>query len=813
MYKKFICIALFLVMLASMSCISASDIAVDGEVLSNADEIEVQSAPADDLSTDDNSDALLSNSDADTGKLTPELDADIEIDDSYVNITCTVSENATGNISIEVINVNDENFTVTDTVEIENGTARWAEMISFNKGEYLAHINYLGDDNYSPKHTNRVFSISKFMADMNVDIAQDNEFVKITAILNTDATGNVTIRIKTFEEENYTEYATIELENGTATWADQVPFNKGNYVVYTTYTGDKKYFKAGDIRTFTVEKEIPEFNVTVTVDEYLIIMNATLPENATGNITIQIKTYDEENYTEYATVEVENGSAIWSDFIPFDKGDYMLSATYSGDENYFRAENTQTFTIEKQIPPFDVNITVDEYLIGLNATLPENATGNITIQIKTYDEENYTEYATIELENGTAAWTSKTPFNKGNYVVYTTYSGDDEYFKAGNTQTFTIDKEIPAFDINVTIDEYLVGMNATLPENATGNITIRIRTSDEENYTEYATVEVKNGKVEWDYPAAFNKGDYVLSATYNGDKNYFKAERSQAFTIEKQIPDMIIDATRNGTNITIQISLPENATGNVTLTNYNTGESKNVTLNGTSIEFNETLQDIYNMLMIEYSGDDYYFGLRTPIVEILKFETQLSVPKTASVVYANTVKITVKLDIVDAYGNITCDGEEVTITVNGKTYDGTLKNSTVTISIQASYADKFIPNNYTANVTFEGNDYLKNASASFVLVVKKGTPKLSASAKTFKVSTKTKKYTITLKNHKNNVMKNVKVTLKINGKTFKANTNSKGKATFKITNLKKRARYTAVVKYAGSKYYNAVSKKIKITAK
>ena len=294
-------------------------------------------------------------------------------------------------------------------------------------------------------------------------------------------------------------------------------------------------------------------------------------------------------------------------------------------------------------------------------------------------------------------------------------------------------------------------------------------------------------------------------------KNYFKVESSQAFTIEKQIPDMIIDATRNRTNLTIQISLPENATGNVTLTNYNTGESKNVTWNGTSIEFNETLQDIYNLLMIEYSGDDYYFGLRTPIVEILKFETQLSAPDTASVVYVNTVKIPIKLNITDAYGNITADGEEVTITVNGKTYDGTLKNGTVTISIQASYADKFVPNSYTANVTFEGNDVLKNASTSFVLVVKKGTPKLSASAKTFKVSTKTKKYTITLKNHKNSVMKNVKVTMKINGKTFKATTNSKGKATFKITNLKKRARYTAVIKYAGSKYYNSVSKKIKIT--
>ena len=51
-------------------------------------------------------------------------------------------------------------------------------------------------------------------------------------------------------------------------------------------------------------------------------------------------------------------------------------------------------------------------------------------------------------------------------------------------------------------------------------------------------------------------------------------------------------------------------------------------------------------------------------------------------------------------------------------------------------------------------------------------------------------------------MKNRWVTLKVFKKTYKVKTNSKGKATFKITNLKKKAKYIAAIKYAGSKYYN-----------
>ena len=67
--------------------------------------------------------------------------------------------------------------------------------------------------------------------------------------------------------------------------------------------------------------------------------------------------------------------------------------------------------------------------------------------------------------------------------------------------------------------------------------------------------------------------------------------------------------------------------------------------------------------------------------------------------------------------------------------------------------------------------------------------------------------------NKGKVMKKVKVTLRVNKKTFTAKTNSKGVATFKITNLKKKGKFTAVIKYAGSKYYNKVTKKVNIKIK
>ena len=71
-----------------------------------------------------------------------------------------------------------------------------------------------------------------------------------------------------------------------------------------------------------------------------------------------------------------------------------------------------------------------------------------------------------------------------------------------------------------------------------------------------------------------------------------------------------------------------------------------------------------------------------------------------------------------------------------------------------------------------------------------------------------------MKNSKGKVIKNAKITLKIKGKkVITAKTNSKGKATFKITKLTKKGKYTATVKFVGSGYYKAVSKSVKITVK
>ncbi|WP_407415539.1 DUF3344 domain-containing protein [Methanobrevibacter sp.] len=196
-------------------------------------------------------------------------------------------------------------------------------------------------------------------------------------------------------------------------------------------------------------------------------------------------------------------------------------------------------------------------------------------------------------------------------------------------------------------------------------------------------------------------------------------------------------------------------------------------------------------------------ALHQMIVTTKKAASQITAPGVTKVYNVNkNLVITLK----DSEGN-GIPNAEITVVINNveKTYTTNAKGQ---VSVAIS---NLAPKTYTAKITFDGNDDYLKSSANAKIVVKKATPKLTAKAKTFKVSTKIKKYTVTLKTNKNKVMKNAKVTLKVNGKTYSAKTNSKGQATFKITKLTKTGKFTAVVKYAGNNCYNAKTVKSKIT--
>ena len=301
-----------------------------------------------------------------------------------------------------------------------------------------------------------------------------------------------------------------------------------------------------------------------------------------------------------------------------------------------------------------------------------------------------------------------------------------------------------------------------------------------------------------------NAGSYTLTVTTIPEENYNAVTKNATITVRKlnstlTVNNVTFDYKSIGsTTVTFTGATGVNAT---VLNQY----QANVTVNGTNITISNLNAGKYTLQVTTIAEDNYNPVTKTASITVNKLKTALSGKSIATVYNVNkNLVITLK----DSKGNA-ISGANITVQLKDtKTYT-TNKNGQITVPTKG-----LIPKTYTAKITFKGNtNYEKTSKNTVKVTVKKATPKITAKKKTFKRTVKTKKYNIALKTNQNKAMKGVKVTLKVNKKTYSAKTNKKGIATFKITKLTKTGKYTAVVKFAGNKYYNAKAVKQKIIVK
>ncbi len=289
-----------------------------------------------------------------------------------------------------------------------------------------------------------------------------------------------------------------------------------------------------------------------------------------------------------------------------------------------------------------------------------------------------------------------------------------------------------------------------------------------------------------EYTAELSLTDYPNEQSTNGTIEVSKANTTVVI-------DPIIDAI---VGKEIKVKYTTNSKGNVT-----------IKVNGKVIKgdkFTPTAVGTYNLTVEIAENANNTAGSN---------ETTFTVGKAGSIITARPVTTTYNvgknliITLKDQNGNA-IKGAVLTINLGGVKKYTTDKNGQIKINIATH-----TPKTYNAKIIYEGsNNY--NGSTSFVKVtVKKATPKITAKGASYKLRVKTKKYTASFKTNKNQALKNTKVTLKVKGKTYTAKTNSKGQATFKITNLNRKGTYTTVITVPTNKYYNQISKKVKIAVK
>ena len=317
----------------------------------------------------------------------------------------------------------------------------------------------------------------------------------------------------------------------------------------------------------------------------------------------------------------------------------------------------------------------------------------------------------------------------------------------------------------------------------------------------------------------FEKGVYNVSVEYLSNRNYNGAINDTAKLTITPLEDVLINAT-----IETAKNMSDNTTVSILLTDgYEkpiAGGEINVFLNGenkgkvtaneegkASITFSNLLKGDYELLL-NYKETNKTFDFFVNVERmgtVIEYEDMntTSVNEKVDGRIGEDFQVTLKDNEGKALAN-----RFVQIGFNGKIYNRTTDDKGQT-KLQINL---FYTGDYTFAVCYLGDDAY---NASFIVAkikVSKQTPKITTKDATYKADAKTKNIKVTLKSAKDNAIKDKKISVTVNGKTYTAKTDEKGVATVKVS-LSKKGTYSFTAKYAGDSGYTQVSTKGILTLK
>jgi len=599
---------------------------------------------------------------------------------SDVTVDVTIDKNATGTVNLIV------DGKVYDSAQISEGKVTFT-ITDTQPGKHNITVKYLGDANYTEASKNATFTTDVFETSMEVIGTEIDENNNVTVLVKVNGTGNVTIKVG---EETYN--ATVGPDGIAHVNIGVLP--KGTPEINVTYTGDDNFAPISEVTNI----EVPALrNYTMPVTSKPIDygevaqVNVTLPEGASvDNLKFYVDGVENTNYT------VVDGK-VQLNVAGLKAGNHTVTVKYAEDDFYADNENSTTFnvaTVQPKVKEIIVNEPIDVGdTLNITVKLPEDAKGTVTVDV------NGTKYV-VDVVNGEANITIP-KLDNGTYNVTVTYSGDDNYDAFTEEYSAKVEKVNP--EITATTSEIKLGedavINVTLPGDATGTVTVKVGDIEK-------TFAVTGGENLLNIPGIPVGDNQLVTVTYNGNDKYAVDTTTTTLTVkphDSKSDEFKVEDKGNGTII---VTVPENATGNITLKIGN--ETYEV-----PIEDGKAVIDIANRtnqtpgvhdVTISYTGD----GNNTPV----EFNSTANVPKWESEVNVNIptiregdiAKVNVTVTSKDNRGYV--PNGTVRVEVDGKGYYGELVNGNVIID--ALGLDN---GTHTVKVIYDGNDYYLPDSA------------------------------------------------------------------------------------------------------
>ena len=437
----------------------------------------------------------------------------------------------------------------------------------------------------------------------------------------------------------------------------------------------------------------------------------------------------------------------------------------------------------------------------------------------------------------------------GIYRVYVTFRGSEKYKISHITTEFEVHKkEHINPDLKISVANVTFGhpvlVEITALSNYSNNVSVMLNFNASKIYTVkvvngYGNVSIENLAVGNYTAIAFS--DAIGDFDAGSDFTNFEVSADDGLID----PNLIINVINPGADAPIVIEIFTNSTysGNLRIQidplidyidNIKKGYKK-ITLNGMfggvyTLTVTLYSTDVFkeSTVSMEFEVEGLGLSALNPYGNVSNIQDSVSMPvahdsssaKEKTIIAAKSRdyvinyggKCTVTLK--DAKGN-SISNREITFLLAGKSIGSVKTNSkgVAAIKLSPKVLKKIKAGKRKLVVKFAGDNEYDQASKTVKVALNKEKAKLLAKKKAFKRALKIKRYVVRLKDSKGKAIKKAKLTLRLKGKTYKAKTNKKGKAVFKIKKLSKKGKYQVKLKFKGNKYYNAVSKKAKIAVK
>ena len=703
--------------------------------------------------------------------------------DINVAIDADITKNATATIKLSPM----VNGTITisfngkiETIDFNGSGSLVYDLGLLEFGEHNITVTYNGNNNFNGTTVTKTFFVDKINTGIKLVVGNVN--VDETAVINVTLTPGINGTVKVVVNgQNYN----VAIKNGIGTL--EVKWLKaGKYDVSAYFTGQNYYKDSFASASFSVNKLNPVLSInasSINCGEDVIINVSSSVSSIEVELVIRL---DNSNYYRYDSFYIYGQESRKISDLP--AGSYLVQFIAPEDTKNNRAQTTVCFTVSKLAS--SVAIDVKDIVVGEDAVIGVSVPGivsgvvNVTVNDESYDVAIVDGKGTLTISN----------LVSGDYNISASYLGDDKYLSSNNSTKFTISKL--ASSVAVDVDDIVVGEDAVIGVSVPGIVSGVVNVTVNGRSYNVAIVDGKGVLIISNLAA----GDYDVNVNYAGDNKYVASSNSTKFTVSK-LPSSVLVNVKDivvGEDAVVNVVLPDDANGNVTITVNGKNYVAVVKYGVASVTISDLAKGNYNV-SVKYSGDNKYLPSENT--------TQFSVAKVSD--YNVTVDI---VDIIEGENAtvtvvVPDDGTgEVIITIDGKEYKGSVDNGVAKVVIP-----DLKEGTYKVVTFYTGDNKYDSMIVNGTITVNKNTKTTLTMDDVVKYFKGAQNLTAKLVDAFGNPIANATVYFTVNGKVYAKTTDKNGTASMGIGLVPNEYKVNAV--FNGTKDHDKATANATVTVK